>query len=133
MSSSTHETICLVYAYFIQLVKLISEWNVLGPFCFWVEQQGTAPWLIYFLIGLMITWELISGFHSALISDTGPVFGWWYLVDVGQVCIFLMLEIILQDILLYHVRYIYSGYIKYLTRQCFKDLTGWVVMVSNLI
>jgi hypothetical protein len=52
--------------------------------------------------------QIIASFHSALITDTGLVFGWWYHVEVGQVYIFLMLKVILQD-MLHHVKYTYQA------------------------
>jgi hypothetical protein len=51
---------------------------------------------------------IISSFQSALITDTGLVFGWWYHIEAGQVCIVLVLEVVLQDIL-HHVRYTYQA------------------------
>jgi hypothetical protein len=42
--------------------------------------------------------QIISSFQSALMTDTGLVFGWWYHVEAGQVCIFSVLKVILQDI-----------------------------------
>ena len=37
--------------------------------------------------------QIISSFQSVLMTDTGLVFGCWYHVEAGQVCIFSMLNL----------------------------------------